>query len=105
MPSPERPHYALRFLTLGFMLLLAGTSAIAWYGYLQMNTLSQRVVMLEAVVATTTSQLQQGIAETQGSLSSALQEQQQQSSALQTQMGTVQQQFGTITSSVNTLEK
>lgn len=106
MPQPLQQGQALlRFLAFALFILFLGTGAAAWYGYEQMNSLSRRVVVLEAQVATTTSELQQGLQESQSVINSALEQQAEQSSALQSQIGSVQQQFGTISSSVNTLQK
>src|SRR4051812_2196053 len=101
MHSSGKSRASILFLLLIILVVAGAVAALSWYGYQRMNSLSQRIALLESAVATTTSQLQQGIEASQN----AILEAQQQSSALATQMGTVQQQFGDISSNVSTLEK
>ena len=89
-------------LVIALAVVLAATVAAAgtgaWYGYERFVALTMRVETLEAEVATTTDRLARGLEETHSTLSSALEEEQQRSEQLQSQ-------FGTISDSVDVLEK
>lgn len=80
------------------MILAALTGWGAWYGYGRIIALSERVAMLEFEVATTTSQLQKGIQDTNIAFSSAIEEEQEKASKLRSQ-------FGTISDTVDVLDK
>jgi len=93
-----KPIYIVLVLA-GVVVILAGlTGWGAWYGYERIIALSERVDVLEAEVATTTSRLQRGIDETHTALSSQLEEEQEKARELQTQ-------FGTISDTVDVLDK
>ena len=87
-------------IVLAFALVALGLvgGAGAWYGYERIVALSERVATLEAEVATTTDRLARGLEETNSTLSSALEEEQQKSQMLQSQ-------FGTISDTVDVLDK
>ena len=97
-PRPRSSRGPVGFLAslVGILLLIVAVGG--YEGYLRITALSTRVGRLELAVATTTSELQQGLQENRDSVANALQQQDQKAADLQNQ-------FGTITSSVNVLQK
>ncbi|RJQ35237.1 D-alanyl-D-alanine carboxypeptidase family protein [Candidatus Parcubacteria bacterium] len=85
-------------LSIALAALTVAVAIGAWMGYERFMALSMRVETLEAEVATTTDRLARGLEETHSTLASALEEEQERSEKLQTQ-------FGTISDSVDVLEK
>ena len=98
MMKAERSSGLALFLLVVVVVLVLALSATAYEGYNRLTALSTRVGNLEATLATTTSELQRGLAASHDSLSNALIAEQEKASALQSQ-------FGSISGTVDTLEK
>jgi len=90
-------------------LLIGGAS---WYGYGRFMTLSSQVALLSTHIesldeklASTTELLEQSIAETQVTFGSALEEEKKNVVNIKEQLGSFQEEVGSISGTVNTLEK
>ena len=79
-------------------VLVLALSATAYEGYNRLTVLSTRVSSLEATLATTTRELQKGLADSHDTLANAPIAEQEKASALQNQ-------FGSISGTVDTLQK
>lgn len=88
--------------TLGFIGILALVGVASWFGYARLSSLSLQVTTLRTELASTTSLLQANIADATTSLANALQQEKQN---IQTQLGGVKDQVGSITGTVTDLQK
>jgi len=94
----ERSSGVVWLLLVLLLLLATGGATIVYEGYNRFTALSIRVTSLEAALATTTRELQKGLAESHDTLANALIAEQEKASALQSQ-------FGSISGTVTTLQK
>lgn len=99
----------IRHITTGYQVTAASfvviallISAISWYGYTRITTLSERVETLDIKLASTTALLQGDIAAATTSLGNALQQEKQN---VQAQLGGVKDQVGSIGGTVTDLQK
>ena len=83
-------------------LTVAAIGGLAAYGYVQFTALTERVVMLEHTLASTTALLVGTIEETQATLSETLT---QQKESLENQLGSVSEHLSDVSGTVGTLEK
>lgn len=104
------PFYVVAVVS--FLVIIGSIGFGSWYGYKhitnlnsQVASLSTYVESLETNIASTTNQLKEGIEETQTSLSGALEEERQKTSAITQQLGNFQEEVGEISGTVGTLEK
>ncbi len=99
---PRIEHFTIS----GFALTLVLFIALSVYGYTRINTLSEEIAELNAKLdirlASTTAFLQNNLAEATTSLANALQQEKQN---VQAQLGGVQNQVGSITGTVTSLQK
>ena len=94
----ERASGLALFLLVVVGVLVIALAATTYEGYNRLTALSTRVTSLEATLATTTRELQKGLAESHDTLANALIAEQEKASALQSQ-------FGSISGTVDTLQK
>lgn len=95
-----------------FLAIVSTLGYVSWYGYQraeelsrQVNILSEYLIALDNELATTTALLQEDISETHSSLAQALDQEKQKASALESKLGSFQQEVGNISGTVSTLEK
>ncbi|MEI8249511.1 MAG: M15 family metallopeptidase, partial [Candidatus Taylorbacteria bacterium] len=86
----------------GFVILATVVVLGGIYGYNRLNTLSHDVSVLTTSLASTTQVLRDTIAQTNNNFSNALNQQQQ---SVQNKLGTYEQQFGTLSGTLDTLQK
>jgi len=92
------------FMTL-FVLTAGAIGALSWYGYDSFMRLSTRTNSLETQLASTTELLMTNIEQTNTTLADALEQERQKAVALEARLGTFQQEVGSISGTVTTLEK
>jgi len=97
---------------IAFVLIVLILIAGGWYVYSKLNTLStdlgtlsNKLASLETKLSSTTADLANNITQTHNSLSSALDQEKQNSAAIAQQLGTYQQQVSTVSGTVDTLQK
>lgn len=96
----------------GFMLTTIAIGLGFWYGNIVVNTISKQLISLSSRIesldvnfASTTVSLEENIAETQSSLSTALEQEKGNVAAIKSQLGNFEEEVGTISGTVDTLEK
>lgn len=97
-----RDHWAIAALAL---ILAGGIGYTLFREREDIALLSARAVILQQELDTTTRVLQESIAETHSALSGELSREQENAAALRRQLGSVEGAVGTISGTVNTLEK
>ncbi len=106
MPSGQRN------IIIAFVVVVLVFIAGAWYGQYQINkfssnisSLSAHLASLETKLSSTTADLTNNIAQTHNSLSDALNQEKQNSAAIEQKLGNYQQQVSTVSGTVDTLQK
>lgn len=89
-------------LLAGLLVVTGLGAAAAWYGYTRLTLLSEQVVRLDVKIASTTALLSANIQEATTSLTDALRQERQN---VQSQFGGVIAQVGSISGTVNNLQK
>ncbi|OHA16445.1 MAG: hypothetical protein A2830_03185 [Candidatus Taylorbacteria bacterium RIFCSPHIGHO2_01_FULL_44_110] len=101
-----------RAMIIAFVLIVLALIAGAWYTGNQFSAisddvgdLSQRLTVLEIILASTTADLKENITRTRDSLSDALNQEKQNSATIAQRLGNYQQQVSTVSGTVETLQK
>lgn len=100
--SVPRDHYAISLL---FLIVVGFFGYATWEGYQRTVLLSQQIALLEHNLDVTSSILEQSISETHASLANELKQERDNVSVIQSTLGNFQQEVGTISSTVTSLEK
>ena len=97
-----RDHWGL---AAAFVLVAGSIGYVGWVQYQRAEILSAKISVLQDELSATSRILQESIAETHSTLASELEAERSKASALQQQLGNVQGTVGSLSGSVNTLEK
>lgn len=85
--------------------IVGSVGYLAWYGHHRILALSSEIGALESQLALATAVLEENIEETHTSLSTALAEEQERVGSIRERLGGFEQQVGSISGTVTTLEK
>lgn len=88
-----------------FVIVITSIGYASWYGYDRLTTLSIQITSLESKLSATVAVLQDNITETQISFTNALEQEQQNVSAIKKQLGNFEKEVGEISGTVTILEK